>query len=245
MVAWCCTHDTNVYRVGLKFICRSTDEEVRDADEVEPMGGYILSHENPKAKPKRSESEGTEQDRPVNAKRDDALKRLAAIACMRSVTTHAQRTVIVLSTSSDVAIRLKALDVLMQINSRATREAMASLLHDPNRDVRMRAIGAVATCEVTEAAESLRELLHSPEETVALTAAGALGKLKDWSGLRYVATALESDGPNVRLAARAFSQITGHRFPANREGIASARRYWKARKKELMKKVEDLVPALH
>lgn len=248
MVTWCSVHDVDVYKVGLKFMERIADENVCERDEVEPMGGYTTQ---PVPKPEKRKLEkdvdaddGDEKSAPINNKREDALKRLAAIACMRSTTTHAQRTVIVLSTSGDVAIRQKALDVLMQINTRATREALAAMLHDPNAEVRTRAIGAVAVCEIHEAIETLREMLLSPNEEEVLSAAGALGQLKDWSGLRYVATTLEADGPNLRLAVRAFSQITGHRFPANREGIASARRYWTARKKELSKKMRDLMPSM-
>jgi HD-GYP domain-containing protein (c-di-GMP phosphodiesterase class II) len=246
MVAWCCVHDTNVYRVGLKFLSRLDAREVDETDVVEPMGGYDTgpreASEKKKGPTKPSGADGHSQ--PINHKREDALKRLAAIACMRSVTTHAQRTVIVLSTSNDLTIRQKALDVLIQINTRATREALVALLHDPNREIRERAIGAVGMCEIVDAIPTLREILHDADEQIALDAAGALGQLQDWSGLRFVAATLEGDGPNVRVAVRAFSRITGHRFPANREGIASARRYWAARKKDMLRKVKGMMQAV-
>jgi hypothetical protein len=43
---------------------------------------------------------------------------------------------------------------------------------------------------------------------------------------------------------RALSRITGQNFPSNREGVASARRFWAARKSELLSKARELVPAM-
>lgn len=248
MVTWCSAHDAEVFRVGLKFLSRLDERDICEQTDVQPMGGFVNSghaaaeEQTPRRTP--ADKAAASAPRPAKGKREDALERLAAIACMRRIDGHAERTVIVLSTSSDVTVRLKALDLLVQISTRASRDALVTLLQDPNRDVRLRAIESVGLCEIAESAASLRDLLNDPEEQVVLAAAGALGALKDWSGLRYVTGTLELDGPNLRLAVRAFSRITGHNFPANREGIASARRYWVAKRKELLGKVQHLVPSM-
>jgi HD-GYP domain-containing protein (c-di-GMP phosphodiesterase class II) len=248
MVSWCATHEVNVYRVGLRFLSKLDERDVREQIEVQPMGGFVTPADASAMDTDRrlNAESGDDSDpaRAVNGKREEALDRLAAIASMRCIDGSAERTVIVLSTSSDVMVRLKALDVLAQCNTRATRGALVALLHDPNRDVRVRAIDAAGLCEITEAARALRELLDDPDEQVVLHAAGSLGALRDWSGLHQVGGTLELDGPNLRLAVCAFSRITGHRFPANRDGIASARNYWAARKKDLLSKMHELVPGI-
>jgi len=242
MVTWCAVADANVFKVGLKFLSKLDEQEVREQTDVQPMGGFTVAAEEPAEKP--APAGAAAEAKHVNHKREDALERLAAIACMRKIDTQAERTVVVLSTSSDLTVRLKALDVLVQMNSRAARGALAALLHDAHRDVRLRAVEGVSLASAVEAVPALRDLLDDPDEQIALTAAGALGSMQDWSGLRFVGTTLEGDGENLRWAVRAFGRITGHNFPANREGIASARRYWAARKKELLHKVRELVPAM-
>ena len=62
--------------------------------------------------------------------------------------------------SGDAKVRLKAVDVLANIGSRTTREALVALLGDPNPDVRGCVVRAVGTGRVNESADTLREMLH-------------------------------------------------------------------------------------
>lgn len=78
---------------------------------------------------------------------------------------------------------------------------------------------------MTEASYALRQLLTDAVETTALRAAGALGRLGEKTGLPLITQILRGDGPHARLAAQALGDIVGHRFPANAQGIQSARRY--------------------
>lgn len=244
MVTWCSARDAGVYRVGLKFLGRMDERELREPTDVAPMGGYPISNDD------ADEAENARQTRPADSQAprraapesrcDEAIDRLNAIAAMEKVDGASERAVIVLSTSRDPQVRLRAIEVLAQLDSPSAQGALIALLHDPVRDVRLRAIDLVAACGVSEAITTLRELLEDADETVVLTAAGALGTLKDWSGLRYVTGALLDDGPNTRLAVRAFSRITGEQFPANRAGAASARRYFETRKQEILRQLNDV-----
>ena len=55
------------------------------------------------------------------------------------------------------------------------------------------------------------------------------GLLGDNAGLPLVARLLDSDESVSRLAARTLGAITGHRFPANGDGVRAARRYLNAK----------------
>ena len=236
-VAWCRQHDANVYRVGLKFVQRLDPDQLCSEAAVQPLGGYVTTAKeaeniNDTPPPVRSPKKRSL----AREEGGSATQRLAAIACLRSIPKEAQQTVVVLSMSSDAAVRLKTIDLLVRIGTTAGREALQALLNDANAEIRERAATVLGAAEVHEAGPGLRLLLADRIESVRLAAAGALGQLGDWSGLRMVISILEHDGPNLRAAIRAFSEITGHRFSANREGIQSARRYLAAKKKALLRR---------
>ena len=236
-VAWCRQHEANVYRVGLRFVERLDSDQLCSEAAVQPLGGYIP------AAPATATGERARTPRPSSAKKspapeegNSAMQRLGAIACLRSIPQDAQQTVVVLAMSSDAAVRLKTIDLLSRIGTRASREALLALLNDVNAEIRERTATTLGTDEMHEAGPALRLLLADRIESVRLAAAGALGRLGDWSGLRMVISILEHDGPSLRPAIRAFGEITGHRFSANREGIQSARRYLAAKKKTLLRR---------
>ena len=241
VVAWCRRQDACVYRIGLRFVARITESQIREPAAVKTMGELAVSHRTPRARtPDPTDQEHTHKaqqgpNRETAGKtRDTALSALAAIESMRKVGGEAQNTAIILAMSGDAAVRLKAVDVLAGINTRATRNAVASLVGDVNADVRERAAVISGTFRVPEAISPLHGLLGDSVTRIALRAAGALGKLGDNSGLSLVARILQSDCPETRLAAHTFGEITGHRFAANREGVEAARRYLAARKSILI-----------
>ncbi len=231
-VAWCRQEDANSYRIGLRFIERVSGTQANEPTSVltmEDMADTATTTEktketDPPATPKPVPRE------PTKEKCKSAMATLAGIAAMRRPAAAAQRTVITLAMSGDVQVRLRAVEVLMGVGTKMTREALTTLLRDANPEVRERAVIAVGTARVPEATATLRQLLGDPVESVALRAAGALGKLGDTSGLGLVETMLEADGPRARLATQVVGEITGHRFSANREGIQAARRYLAAKK---------------
>lgn len=235
MVAWCRQVDTNVYKTGLRFLDRLNEQEVHEIAEVAPMGNVTdrAPQEEPPAcsgpaagdKPSGSKP-AVDVSAPIREKREDALTRLAAIAAMRKPNAESQRIAVTFAMSGDVKVRLKALDVLLRIPTQACRDALMTLLDDQNLEVRERAITAVGHAKIAEAIGPLQRLLRDRHVTIGLRAAGALGLLGDHSGLKLVEQALKRrTGPELRVAVMALSDITGHRFSANREGIQSARRY--------------------
>ena len=231
-VAWCRQQDANSYRIGLRFLKRVSETQANEPTSVltmEDMADTATTTEKTKETntptiPKSVPRESTRE------KCTSAMATLIGIAAMRRPTAAAQRTVVTLAMSGDLQIRLKAVEVLMGVGTKMTREALTTLLHDANPEVRERAVIAVGTTRVTEATTTLRKLLRDPVESVALRAAGALGKLGDTRGLGLVERMLEADGPRARLAAQVVGEITGHRFSANREGVQAARRYLMAKK---------------
>jgi HD-GYP domain-containing protein (c-di-GMP phosphodiesterase class II) len=233
------------FKVGLQLLARISEQAVTERVPVQPLGHGIqaeaTAEETAPATEVRSPAAGAKKSYARNNRRDDALKRLSAIACMRHVTQDAERKVVVLSTSADVEVRLKALEVLAQLNTPATRDALMAMLHDPHRGVRLRSVLAMGANKITEAAPTLRKLLNEPDAEVGLSVAGALGQLDDWSGIVLVIRLLEEDGAHVQLAVRALSQITGHRFSTSREGIESARRYLATSKAEFLHRAREAV----
>ncbi len=243
MVSWSRRHEENVYKVGLRFLGRISEQSIHEQTDVIPMGGYVpvCTTEGDDAA-KTSAVEGataSESDRRSDI--TSAIAQLETIAQKHDQSISAQQVVIALSMSNDKPVRIKAIDIMPAMGGRATRGALVDLLHDADADIRERAIFAVGIGKIYEAASALRTLLNDPEEKIAINAAGALGQMNDWSGFNYVSKAVEGNGKHVRLAVRAFSDITQHRFSSNREGIASARRYLKAKRKELETKAKGAV----
>ena len=122
------------------------------------------------------------------------------------------------------------MNVLAQIKSRLTRSAIAALLDDTNPSIRDHALRLIGSHKIHEASGTLKGLLQSSDRRLALRAAGALGLLGDKVGLPLVSRVLENDASESRLAARTLGDITGHRFPANYDGVRAARRYLDATK---------------
>jgi|GEM_PF-1750533 len=233
-VAWCRQDSVDTYRIGVRFTGRISDNEKDAPTEVanlielsRPLGVKVKKDGKD---PTKTANPVLHNREPVTDKNESAMKTLAGIASMRRPNVEAQRKAVILAMSGDSKVRLKAVDVLLGINTRTTREAMVALLKDPNPQVREAVVQAVGTANMTEAIGALQDLLRDEVDSIGLSAAGALGKLGDESGMRLVAERLHEDGPVARLAARALSDITGHRFPANREGIKAARRYLEASK---------------
>ena len=169
----------------------------------------------------------------VKREPENPLDTLSAIGAMRRVSIEAERTVIALSASEDVNVRVAVVDVMMKIASKSTHVTLLRLLRDPEAPVRERAAIAAGALRMGEAVSLLRQLLSDPDQAVALRAAGALGRLESDEGFLLVVEVLSKDGPCVRLAATVLGDIVGHRFAANSEGVKSARRYLGVRKPAL------------
>lgn len=231
MVAWCRQQEDNLYRIGLRFDTRIPAS--RSCQTTEVCSALDRSRS-------RTNSEGPGEARPADApvisnptpvrdKRTAAMQKLAAISAMRKPSRDAQRMAITLAMSEDLVIRLKVVDVLTNLQSRAGRDALVAMINDVHPDVREKAAFAAGTAKIREAIEPLRHRMQHSDDAEALRAAGALGLLGDSSGLRLVTRMLEKNDPNARLAARVLGDIVGHRFSANGEGIKAARRYLAAK----------------
>jgi len=170
----------------------------------------------------------TSKDTPTS-KHDQALAMLAAASASSMKSREMINRVLTLSMSSDAAVRRAAIPVLLQAPRRDAVLALTPMLRDSNVSVQIDAIRALGQLQAQEATGSLKDLLRHGHDEVALSAAEALGSLGDQDGLRLVVRFLHSDEAINRRAARAIGVILGQRFSANSEGVASARRYLKAK----------------
>ncbi len=101
---------------------------------------------------------------------------------------------------------------------------------DDNKDVRLNAVSALEVLGPGPAASALRDRLTDDSVPIRLRAAGALGRIQDQSGLPIVLHFLLDDTSHTRQAAVAYGMIVEQKFRPNVDGIAEARRYYKARK---------------
>ena len=234
VVAWCRRQDADVCRVGVRFVERIAAGQRYDLVPVGTLDDGAMRAPTGPASP------GTVQplpsrasSAPVRDKRQRALQTLAAIATRGKPDAAAQRKAITLALSGDLAVRLKAIETLVTLNTLATREALMSLVSDRQPAIREAAASAAGTLKIHEARPEVLRLLRDAVPSVRLRAAGALGQLGDPSGLLAVLRALEED-EQAALAVWAFGEITETRFPATREGIQSARRYAAAKRRTLL-----------
>jgi len=229
-VAWCRQKDENVFRIGLRFLERIDENDIREKVSVLPLE-ITEGVTPPSSQPERhgQAARPDEAHEPHN-RGLKAMETLAAIESLGKADRNSQQTAVTLAMAGDHTVRLRALEVMIAINGTLTRQAIVSLLTDANMEIRLRAAQAAGAQRIRDAIGPLRELLRDPERRVALAAAGALGRLTDESGLGLATRVLMEDSPDARFAAVAIGEITGHTFSANREGIRSARRYVEAKK---------------
>ncbi len=231
-VAWCQQLEADVFRTGIRFISRVQEKEVNQKFDVEKLDIENESKASDTTAPTNKEPTDagqSEKDVPTRRK-ENALAALDSLRTTNRRDRDAQRIVVTLSMSGDLAVRFKAMDQLIDYGTRMSREALILLLRDPNTQIRDRAMEGVATLRVTEAADTLRTMLSEENIALALQAAGALGKIGHHAGMSLVAETLVKGGPEARLATRALSDITGHRFAANDDGVKSAKRYLAGKK---------------
>jgi len=184
--------------------------------------------DRPGAESAQAKPSGTAGEAPVS-KRDEALSFLAALSASSMQSREMINRVVAVSTSPDAAVRHAAIPVLMQAPRRDAVMALLHMLRDPSVSVRIDAIEALGQLQAQEAIGALQKVLRHNNDEVALSAAEVLGSLGNQDGLRLVLKLLESDEAINRLAARALGAILGQRFSCNAEGVASARRYVKAK----------------
>jgi len=227
VVTWCRPHNASTYKVGLRFRHRIPQEIVHQQLLIEgiTLPGTTFPGLTRANGGTACEGDETNGEPARESKREGSVQVLEAIGAARSFTAESERTVIAMSASGDPVVRCKSIDILAKIPSRNARQTLADLVKDENASVREHAIGVAGVLGLNEASNALRALLKSRVETTALRAAGALGRLGDKSGLPLVTQMLQRDGPIARLAAQAFGDIVGHRFPANTRGVQAARRY--------------------
>ncbi|MCH7994133.1 MAG: HD domain-containing protein [Planctomycetes bacterium] len=234
-VAWCRQQSENIYKVGLRFTERIEASEALES--VEPKSAIDMDSGSTPIHAKAgvggdSTSKGRMKRKSVEhgGNHRQAIRTLTAISTMSTIPRDQQQVVITLATSGEAKIRVKAMNVLAQIKSRLTRSAIAALLDDTNPSIRDHALRLIGSHKIHEASGTLKGLLQSSDRRLALRAAGALGLLGDKVGLPLVSRVLENDASESRLAARTLGDITGHRFPANYDGVRAARRYLDATK---------------
>ncbi len=234
VVSWCRRQEANVFRIGVQFLERIPEEQSRTPVPVLHMGEAAATHEAvapaaASAGAAAPPAEGAPAGGDVGDRTAQALRALSAIAALKRVAPEAERTAVTLAMTGELTVRLKAVDVLAGIKTRAAREALVILLRDNNPEVRERTVGALGAMRATEAVKALQQALRDPVRKIALRAAGALGRMGDNSGLRLALSVLDTDEPEARLAAVVVGDIVGHKFAANREGISAARRYVEAK----------------
>ena len=225
-VSWCRHVEAGLYRTGAQFTTRVAETCARES--VAPAN---LTSANAAAKPPNRVPEVLAIPRPVRKIEEtephdeDPLRHLENLTERRHLSNADIAGVVKLASHDDPAVRQQTIGVLIRTTNRETRSALLGLLKDEDADVRESAAGAARSLEMGEAAHLLRDLLRDPSPRVALRAAGALGRLGERDGLPVAVTYLASEEPLARLAAQTLGDIVGHRFPANAEGIKSARRY--------------------
>ena len=229
VVAWCSCREGGIYRIGVRFVERMTDNEPSEPAEVVPMGAWVRQPESQEDQDETTAARQSPTTR-VRAKHQQDLETLAAIDCMRRPDARAQRTAATLAMSGHREVRLRAVEVLANMRTPVADQGLIALLEDPNPDIRERAVVAISGRRCRSATSALRALLGDTVERIAIRAAGALGRIGDDSGLPTVLAALRHDGPASRLAAKAFGDITSHEFAASQEGVEAARRYINAKK---------------
>ncbi|UCE60012.1 MAG: HEAT repeat domain-containing protein [Phycisphaerales bacterium] len=233
-VAWCRQDDTNRYRVGVQFVQRVEESQVAEYREVtaltelqNSLGRSVYGTSN------RAESDSAAEKTTAEVSGravKDALETLTLITAAERISAEDQATAIRFSASRSAEVRLRAIDALACIGTYAASDALIALIRDVEPEIREKAAATLGAKRAPEAVGPLRKLLEDPVPSVALRAAGALGRLQDTSGLQLVASTLESDSPETRIAVQAFGEITGHRFSTNQEGVEAARRYLAATK---------------
>lgn len=230
-VAWCRQDGPETYKSGVRFTGRIGEDQSHTTTDVMSLEDLSAL---PGCRPKPSEKETKVETVLANRetvveKNESAMKTLAGIASVRRPSVEAQRTAVILAMSGDARVRTKAVDVLANIGSRTTREALVALLGDPNPEVRQRVVQAIGKGRVNQAVDTLREMLRDDVESVAISVAATLGLLGDDSGLGLLTAKLKLGGSSARFAAAALGDITGHRFSANGEGVKAALRYLDAK----------------
>lgn len=236
-VAWCKPHNETMYRVGIQFLQRISDEEamskttVRSIKEYDTFTNTLTTRSNAPQDTDTAKHKSKLKEKPKTP-----LEKLAALCKLKTIPLDSQRMVITLASSSDPLVREAAIEVLIIIGDKPARAAIVEMLKDSEPGIRERAVIAAGDLKMYEADTTLRKLLRDHSKTVALRAAGALGKLGDQLGKDMILQQLLIDGPLTRLAAKIYGDIVGHRFSANPEGIKAARRYYKTTSKSHKRK---------
>ncbi len=227
VVAWCRQQNADVFMTGLRFVKRITDDQIHESVPICTMEevGLALGMVKPEPAEKAQTTKKPMAEPSTMSKHEHSLARLGAIQSLRKFDLDAQRTVVTLAMSGDNGVRLKAIDLLMTMNTAMARDALVSLIQDTNFEIRERVMLIAGSLRIIPAVDPLRNLLKDENLKLALRAAAALGRMEDRSGLRLAVKTLDSKLPEARLAAQVVGEITGHKFAANREGIKAAKRY--------------------
>jgi len=132
-----------------------------------------------------------------------------------------------LARDGDPVVRKRAVECMMEVGGQELVAALVELLKDANASVRATAAMALGVVHDRCAIPALKHALRGDiEPQVRLSAARALGRLSDRSGLPLVMELLNSRDVHLQVqAVVALSDIVGHRFGANQEGVQAARRY--------------------
>ena len=143
VVVWCRQHDLNIYRVGVQFVQRISDEEAHEHLQV--VAAHPLDASETESVPKTNMQDRKRESRPRRLDElnpDDALLKLTAVSAVRPMLPQGEQTAISLLSSPDRRVRLKAVEVLTAAGSEAAWEALLSLRRDSDPEVRERAAEA-------------------------------------------------------------------------------------------------------
>ncbi len=228
-VAWCTQIETAVFYVGLRFIRKLSSEEAQrrvDAESATEMDPPCVDVESQPCDDFAQEADVARAA--VEIEPNELMAQIRKRSA-RGLSLDDEKAVVAQSNSTDASIRKQAIELLPLGTTKYSRMALLRLLRDSDDDVREQMVITAGAIQMVEAAHLLREAMEGPVATIALRAAGALGRLGERDGLPLVASHLKNDGPLTRLASVVLGEITGNRFPGNKQGIQAARRYLAAK----------------
>jgi HD-GYP domain-containing protein (c-di-GMP phosphodiesterase class II) len=174
IVLWCSQQEDDIYKTQLQLLERISPAQANE--QVPPRGideMILLNAASPKAEEPATPEASTQPTTP----RDAAMAALGAIASMSRIPPAKASTLIALAQSGDSQVRLRAMDVLARVRTRAARETLGHLLADTEPAVRQKALVAVGALRLTEFIDAVRAATGDPDPDVARAAAAALNRL--------------------------------------------------------------------
>jgi HEAT repeat protein len=167
----------------------------------------------------------------------DALRRekLAATTAAVLLTNHHRQGDIPrfwsMLNDADPMVREGAVQSLVEVGGRDCIARISRMVEDVSPAVRVAVCKALGLLRAHSSKEALYDCLEDRDWKVQCAAAWALSVMGDQVGADVVYELLQQKGEQQYYALRTLNEITGQRFTVNSEGVKSARRWYKMRKR--------------